>query len=130
MAILEEVAWHLQICNSCFYQVSESWPAHGPLVMLNSAEHEICPANESQIANDCKFFLAKHTSMKFSLLMNIKMISLVDFPPLFTGETFLTSGGRICVSACRLCHMVAFLGGLVHVLQTHKQVRALRYFFE
>ena len=26
MAILEEVAWHLQICNSCFYQVSKSWP--------------------------------------------------------------------------------------------------------
>ena len=20
-----EVKWHLQICNSCFYQVSESW---------------------------------------------------------------------------------------------------------
>ena len=26
MAILEEIAWHLQICNSCFYQVSELWP--------------------------------------------------------------------------------------------------------
>ena len=25
-ATLEEVAWHLQICNCCFYQVSESWP--------------------------------------------------------------------------------------------------------
>ena len=24
VAILEEVEWHLQICNSCFYQVSES----------------------------------------------------------------------------------------------------------
>ena len=26
VAILEEVAWHLQIFNSCFYQVSESCP--------------------------------------------------------------------------------------------------------
>ena len=25
VASLEEVAWHLQICSSCFYQVSESW---------------------------------------------------------------------------------------------------------
>ena len=28
--------------------------------MLNSAEHEICPVNKSQITNNCKFFLAKH----------------------------------------------------------------------
>ena len=28
--------------------------------MLNSAEHEICPANKSQITDNCKFFLAKH----------------------------------------------------------------------
>ena len=28
--------------------------------MLNSAEHEVCPANEFQIVNNCKFFLAKH----------------------------------------------------------------------
>ena len=27
--------------------------------MLNSAEHEICQANKSQITNNCKFFLAK-----------------------------------------------------------------------
>ena len=27
--------------------------------MLNSAEHEICPANKSQITNNCKFFLPK-----------------------------------------------------------------------
>ena len=27
--------------------------------MLNSAEHEICPANKSQITDNCKFFLAK-----------------------------------------------------------------------
>ena len=29
--------------------------------MLNLAEHEICPANKSQITNKCKFFLAKHS---------------------------------------------------------------------
>ena len=25
VAVLEEVAWQLQVCNSCFYQVSELW---------------------------------------------------------------------------------------------------------
>ena len=30
------------------------------LFVLNSAEHEICPANKSQITNNCKFFLVKH----------------------------------------------------------------------
>ena len=29
--------------------------------MLNSAEHEIVHANKSQITNNCKFFLAKHS---------------------------------------------------------------------
>ena len=29
--------------------------------MLNSAEHEICPANYSQNTNKCIFFLAKHS---------------------------------------------------------------------
>ena len=29
--------------------------------MLNSAEHEICPANKSQITNICKFFLSKYS---------------------------------------------------------------------
>ena len=36
--------------------------AQGPEVIklffvLNSAEHEICPANKSQITNNCNFFL-------------------------------------------------------------------------
>ena len=40
-------------------------PGHYPaprlqtLFMLNSAEHEIFPANKSQITNNCKFFSAK-----------------------------------------------------------------------
>ena len=29
----KNVAWHLQICNRCFYQVSELWPM-GPLFNL------------------------------------------------------------------------------------------------
>ena len=29
--------------------------------LLNSAEHEICPANESEITNNCNIFLAKHS---------------------------------------------------------------------
>ena len=32
--------------------------------MLNSAEHEICPTNKSQITNNCKFFLAKHSKQE------------------------------------------------------------------
>ena len=28
---------------------------------LNLVEHEICPANKSQITNNCKFLLAKHS---------------------------------------------------------------------
>ena len=34
-------------------------PGYKMFFMLNSAEHEICPANKSQITNHCKFFLAK-----------------------------------------------------------------------
>ena len=29
--------------------------------VLNSVEHKICPANESQITNNCNFFLAKQS---------------------------------------------------------------------
>ena len=29
--------------------------------VLNSAEHELCPADKSQITNNCKIFLAKHS---------------------------------------------------------------------
>ena len=40
----------------------KTWPQdHKTFFMLNSAEHEICPANKSQIANNCKLFLAKHS---------------------------------------------------------------------
>ena len=37
------------------------WPRdYKTFFMLNSAEHEVCPANKSQITNNCIFFLAKH----------------------------------------------------------------------
>ena len=38
------------------------WPqGYKSFFMLNSSEHEICPANKSQITNNCKFFLVKHS---------------------------------------------------------------------
>ena len=37
--------------------------------MLNSAEHEICPANKSQITNNCKFFLQL---LSLNLNMSVK----------------------------------------------------------
>ena len=53
------------------YDSGSSWTSSllfypGPEViklffMLNSAEHEICPANKSQITNKCKFYLAKQS---------------------------------------------------------------------
>ena len=42
--------------------IAESWPGGWKsFFMLSSAEHEICPANKSQITNNCKFFLIKHS---------------------------------------------------------------------
>ena len=39
-----------------------AWPrGYKTFFMLNSAEHEICPANKSKITNDCKFFLVIQT---------------------------------------------------------------------
>ena len=37
MAKPEEVARHLHMCNSCFYQVSESWPMQFCRVLLSTA---------------------------------------------------------------------------------------------
>ena len=43
------------------YKLS-AWPrGYKTFFKLNSAEHEIFPANKSQITNNCKFFLAKHS---------------------------------------------------------------------
>ena len=36
------------------------WSQCYKVFVLDSAEREICPANKSQITNNCQFFLAKH----------------------------------------------------------------------
>ena len=43
----------------CIFK-SRTW-GYKTFSMLNSAEHEICPANESQIIKNCKYFLAIHS---------------------------------------------------------------------
>ena len=44
------------------FRVNNIWPRGYKLFfMLNSAEHEICPANKTQLTNNCKIFLAKRT---------------------------------------------------------------------
>ena len=60
--------------------------------MLESAEHEICPANKSQItiiANS--FLLNKVLRMKFSLLINKKMSTIVGIFIFNSRENFMLS---------------------------------------
>ena len=41
---------------------TQTWPRdYETFFMLNSAEHEICHANKSQITSNCRFFLIKHS---------------------------------------------------------------------
>ena len=54
--------------------------------MLNSAEHEICPNNKSQITNNCTLL-----SMKISLLINMKMPTIVGIFIFISRETFMLS---------------------------------------
>ena len=56
--------------------------------MLNSVEHEICPANKSQMPNNCKFFLAKH---RISSLINMKMPTIVGIFIFISRENFMHS---------------------------------------
>ena len=66
------------------------WPrGYKTFFMLNSAEHEICPVNKSQITNNCKFFL----SMTFSLLINMKMPTIVGIFIFICAENFMLSWG-------------------------------------
>ena len=46
-------------CESAQHRLIRPW-GYKTFFMLNSAKHEICAANKSQITNNCKFFLAKH----------------------------------------------------------------------
>ena len=56
--------------------------------MFNSAEHKICPANKSQIANNCKCF---RWSLKISLLINMKLSTIVDIFIFISRENFMLS---------------------------------------
>ena len=50
--------------------------------MLNSAEHEIGPANESQITNNCKFFLsnkAEHENFFGNKYENANFVGIFIF---------------------------------------------------
>ena len=61
--------------------------------VLNSAEHEICPANKSQITNSCKFFLVKHykLSRRISLLKSMKISTIVGIFIFISRENFIPS---------------------------------------
>ena len=55
----------LKLCDIVILSQEANFSATRPrgyrtFFMLISAEHEICPANKSQISNYCKFFLTKH----------------------------------------------------------------------
>ena len=58
-AILREIC--IYKIGSTYYIYPKYWDTlpwgYKTIFMLNSAEHEIFPANKSQIANNCKFFL-------------------------------------------------------------------------
>ena len=47
--------------------------------MLNAANHEICPANQSQITNNINVFLARHSFDEISLLINMKIQIILAF---------------------------------------------------
>ena len=59
-----------------FRDFSLFWPqGYKTLFVLNSAEHEICPANKSKITNNCNYFLlniAEHESFSANRYENAK----------------------------------------------------------
>ena len=58
--------------------------------MLNSAEHEICPANKSQITYNANSFF-QNMSMKISLLNNMKMPTIIGIFIFISRENFILS---------------------------------------
>ena len=54
--------------------------------MVNSAEHEICPANKSQNTNNCKFFLAKQTEHENFSANNMKISCSAEFSMKTSGK--------------------------------------------
>ena len=62
--------------------------------MLNSAEHEICPANKSKITNNCNSSLlniAEHKICLLSLLINMKMPTIVGIFIFISRENLMLS---------------------------------------
>ena len=57
--------------------------------MLDSAEHEICPANKSQITINCKFFLAKQAEHENFSVINMKMPTIVGIFIFISRENFM-----------------------------------------
>ena len=60
--------------------------------MLNSAEHEILPANKQQITDKYSFavvFLLSLAECKFSMLMNVKMPTFVGIFIFISRENFM-----------------------------------------
>ena len=73
-------------------RVRAVWPQdYKTFFMLNSAEHEFCPAYKSQITNNCKFFLAKHSWAWTFLLINMKMPTIVGIFIFISREIFMLS---------------------------------------
>ena len=62
--------------------------------MLNSAEHEICPASKSQIANKCNSFMLNIAEHKISLLINVKMPTIVGIFKFISRENFMLSSAE------------------------------------
>ena len=52
---------HTEMIKGWYAKCNEVSYSYITFFMLNSAEHEICPASKSQITNNSKFFLAKHS---------------------------------------------------------------------
>ena len=62
--------------------------------VLNSAEHELCPVDKSQITNNWKFCFSKHSwawNFPCYLLINTKMPTLVDIFIFINRENFILS---------------------------------------
>ena len=62
--------------------------------MLNSAEHEICPADKSQITYNCNFFLlniAEHENFSANKYENANYCTIVGIFIFISRENFMLS---------------------------------------
>ena len=76
-----------------FPKKEESWPrGNKTSLMLNSAENEICSAYKNINTNNLNFIPAKQKlSMKFFLLINIKMPTIVGILIFINRKNFMLS---------------------------------------